>query len=55
MQNIAIEIEATNQIEADRILALYQRGKRHGELETEVTSEVWNRGWTPGVDPSLSV
>ena len=47
MPNIAIEIEATDRIEADRILALYQRGKRHTELEAEVTNEVWSRGWTP--------
>lgn len=47
MPRIPIEIEATDHIEAKRILALYQRGERHGVLEEEVTNEAWDRGRTP--------
>lgn len=53
MPKIPIEIEATDQLEAKRILALYQRGERHGALEEEVTNEAWNRGWTPAGRPSF--
>ncbi|GAA2025007.1 hypothetical protein GCM10009720_00920 [Yaniella flava] len=47
MPNIPIDIKATDQTEAKRILSLYQRGERHGVLEEEVTNEAWNAGWTP--------
>lgn len=51
MPNLPVEIEATDHIEAKRLLALYQRGQRHSGLEEEAINEVWRRGWTPVAQP----
>lgn len=51
MPQLRIEIEATDRIEARRILALYSRGDRHPPLDDEVIDEAWKRGRTPIGDP----
>lgn len=42
-----VEIQATDQLEARRVEAIYRQGGRHGRLEDEALDAVWRSGRTP--------